>query len=84
MTLGTPFLYDVQLCSYRYLLEGYGDLKFPWQIRVVEFVCVANVFVRYQFEVPSDERMPMSYGEISEGHLVSAADLGFQVVNLAG
>jgi hypothetical protein len=53
-------------------------------IHLVEFVCVANAFVRYQFEILSAERMAVSGGEISERHLVSAADLGFQVVNLAG
>jgi len=82
--LWDAFLHDIQLGPDRYLLQSYGHLKFPWQIRVVEFVRVAKAFVRHQLQVRSAKGMALSCGEVSERHLVGAADLGFQVVNLAG
>src|SRR5262245_20434727 len=39
------FLDNVQLRSARYFLEGYGRLHFSRQVRVIEFVRVANAFV---------------------------------------
>src|SRR5438552_4172040 len=85
MTVGiSRWPHDAQLSSDGYLLQGYRHLKFPWQVRVVELVRVANAFVGHQFEILSAEGVSMSCGEIRERHFVGAADLGIQVVDLAG
>src|SRR6266511_2628955 len=81
--IGYPFLHNVQFGPYGHLLQGYRHLNFPWQVRIIEFVRVANAFVRHQFEILSAEGVAMPCGEIRERHLVGAADLGIQVVNLA-
>jgi hypothetical protein len=44
---------------------------------------VAYPFVWYQLEILSTERVAVAGGEIGERHLVSAADLGVEVMNLA-
>src|SRR5439155_1203753 len=64
-------------------LRCYCHLNFPWQVRIIEFVRVANAFVRQQFKILSAEGVAASCGEIRERHLVGAAHLGIQVVNLA-
>src|SRR5437867_1247601 len=44
---------------------------------------LTNAFVRRQFDVYSAERVALARAEIRERHLVSAADFGVQVMNLA-
>src|SRR6059036_4004503 len=72
---GYPFLRDVQLGSAEYLLQGDRRLHFSREVRRVEFVCIADALVGRQFEIGSTEGVALTGGEISEGHLVSAADL---------
>src|SRR5467141_1304551 len=79
-----PFLHYVQLSTARDLLQGYSRLHFSGQIRVVEFVRVANAFVWHQLKILSAERVAMARGEVCERHLVGTADFRIQMVNLAG
>src|SRR5207253_1062557 len=53
-------------------------------IRVIEFVGVANPFVRSQFNVRPAEGMTLARREIRERHFVSAANLGVNLVHLSG
>ena len=67
-----------------HLLQGDRHLHLAGQVRVVELVRVADALVRRQLEVGAAERVALAGGEVRERHLVGAADLGVQVVNLAG
>src|ERR1700693_1752783 len=78
------FLHDVQLGPDRYLLQRYRCLHFPWHVRVVKFVRVANALLRHQFEILASERMAASRGEICERHLISTADRSVQMMHLPG
>src|SRR5215831_12950743 len=78
-----PFLYDVHLSPDGQLLQRYCRLHFSREIRVVECVCVANTFMRHQFEVPSSEGVTAARRKVREGHLVCTTDFGIQLVNLA-
>ena len=80
---GHPFLRDVQFGSAEYLFQRNRRLHFSGQVRIVEFVRVADAFVGRQFEIGSAERVALAGGEISERHLVGAADFRVQVMNLA-
>lgn len=55
-----------------------------WEIGIVERIRVAYPLVRRQFQVGASERVALAGREISEGHLVGAADLGVEVMNLGG
>ena len=81
---GHPVLHYAHLSPGRNFLQGYRHLHFPRQVRVVEFVCVADAFVWRQFEIVSAEGVAMPGAEIGEGHPVATADLGLQVVDFAG
>src|SRR5258708_32974667 len=78
-----PFLGDVQLGSAEHLLQDERRLHFAGQVRVIEFIRVADMLVGRQFEIGSAERVALAGGEISERHSVSATHLGVEVVNLA-
>src|SRR6266403_1766591 len=80
---GHAFLHNVQLRPAGHFLEGYGRLHFPGQVRVIEFVCVANTLLWLQLDIGSSERMALAGSEISERHLVGAADLCVHLVNLS-
>src|SRR5579859_1219758 len=58
--VGHPFLKNAQVGSHRDLLQGDCNLEFTWQIRLVEFVRVANALVRDKFEVGTAERVGAS------------------------
>jgi len=79
-----PFLHDVELRPDGYLLQGDRHLHFPWQVRIVKLVRVANAFGRHQLQILATEGVAVTGGEIGERHLVGAADPGIHVVNLAG
>ena len=78
------FLNDIQLCPAGHLFQGYNCLHFPRQIWVVELVCVANTLVWHQFKELPAEREALAGGEVSEGHLVGAANSSINMVYLAG
>jgi hypothetical protein len=80
---GHTFLRDVQFGSAGYLLERNRRLHFSGQVRIVEFVRVADAFVGCQFLIDSAERVALAGGEISERHLVAAAHFRVQLVDLA-
>src|SRR5213596_3293060 len=61
-----PFLHYVHLSTARNLLQRYSRLHFSGQIRVVEFVRVANAFVGHQFKILSAERVAMACSEVCE------------------
>jgi len=77
------FLHDVQFRSARNLLQSDRRLHFSRQVRVVEGVVVANAFVGFQLDVFAAERVTLARGEICKRHLVTAANFGLHVVNLA-
>jgi len=78
------FLHDVQFGSTEHLRKRHSDLHRAGQVRVVELVGVTDPFVRDQLKVLSSEGVAESCREGRERHLESAADLGVQVVDLAG
>jgi hypothetical protein len=80
---GHPFLRDVQFGSAEYLFQRNGRLHFSGQVRIVEFVRVADAHVGRQFEIGSAERVALAGGEISEQHLVGATDFGVQAMNFS-
>jgi hypothetical protein len=80
---GHAFLRDVHFGSAEYLLQLNRRLHFSRQVRIVEFVRVADAFVGPQFVIGSAERVALAGGEISERHLVGAADFRVQVMDLA-
>src|SRR6478609_5450780 len=51
-------------------------------MRIVEFVGVANPFVRSQFDVRPAKRMTLASREIRERHFVSAANFGVHLVHV--
>src|SRR2546425_3510457 len=81
--LGYPFLDYVHLSTAGHLLQRYRRLHFSGEVRVVEFVRVANAFMWHQFKIFSAEGVAVACGEVREGHPVGAADFGIYVVNLA-
>src|SRR2546425_2506597 len=78
-----PFLDYVHLSTAGHLLQRYRRLHFSGEVRVVEFVRVANVFMWHQFKIFSAEGVAVACREVREGHSVGAADFGIYVVNLA-
>jgi hypothetical protein len=78
-----PFLRDVQFGSAEYLLQRNRRLHFSGQVRIVEFVRVADAFGERQFVIGSAERVALAGAEISKRHLVGATDFRVQVVDLA-
>jgi hypothetical protein len=77
-----PFLRDVQFGSAEYLPQRDRRLHFSGQVRIVEFVSVADALAGRQFMISSAERVALAGAEISERHLVSAADFRIQVMDL--
>jgi hypothetical protein len=65
------------------LPERYRRLHFSGQIRVVEFVSVADAFVWRSLNILATERVTLLGGEVRERHPVSAADFCLDVMNLA-
>src|SRR5207245_8913685 len=78
-----PFLDYVHLSTAGHLLQRYRRLHFSGEVRVVEFVRVANAFMWHQFKIFSAEGVAVACREVREGHSVGAADFGIYVVNLA-
>ena len=70
--------------SARNLFQRDRRLHFAGQIRIVEFVRVANPFVRSQFDVRPAEGMALARGEIRERHFVTAANFGVHLMHLGG
>ena len=52
---GHALLDDVHLGAAQHFLQGDGHLHFPGQVRIVEFVGVAEAFVRHEFEITPAE-----------------------------
>jgi hypothetical protein len=77
-------LHDVHLGADRDLLQRDRRLHLAGEVRVVEGVGVANALVRHQLEVRAAERVGLPVAEVGERHPVRAADLGVQLVHLAG
>ena len=57
----------------------------------VTVVCISpgrfgssNAAVRHEFQILAAERMTMAGGEVGEGHLVGAADLGIHLMHFGG
>jgi hypothetical protein len=82
--LGYAFLRDVDLGPAGYLLQGHRRLHLSGQVRILELVRVTDARVRHQFEIGAAKRVTVAGAEIRERHPVRAADLGLQVMNLAG
>jgi hypothetical protein len=80
---GHSFLRDVQLRAAGHRVQRDRGLHFAGQTRGIEFVRVADAFVRLQFEIGSTEGVALTGGEIGERHLVGAADFCIEVMNLA-
>lgn len=81
---GNSFLHDAQFSPTRNLLQGNGHLHYPRQVRIVKAVRVADALRWNQLEILTTEGMAFAGGEVGERHFEAAADLGLQVVNLAG
>jgi len=81
---GHYFLLEVQFGAAGHLLQGDCRVHFAGQVRVVEFVGIADAFVGLQFEIGAAEGVAFASGEIGERHLVGGADFRVQVVNLGG
>src|SRR5881394_3749454 len=79
-----PFLDDTHLRADGHLLERDRGLHLAGQARVVELVGMANAFIRHELEIRAAEGVTGAGGEVREGHLVGAADLRIDMVNLAG
>ena len=77
------FLHNVQLRPAGYFFERYRRLHFSGQIRVIEFVCVANVLVWLQLDISPAEGMALAGSEIRKRHLVGATDLCIHLMNLS-
>src|SRR6185295_5793633 len=67
-----------------HLLERDRRLHLSRQARIVERVGVANALIRHELEIRPVEGVTGARGEVREGHLVRAADLRIDVVDLAG
>src|SRR6266571_3524623 len=80
---GDSFLGDVQFGSAEHLLQYDRGLHFSRQVRVIEFVRVADALVRRKLDIGAAERVAFAGAEVSERHLVRSADLSLQVMNLA-
>src|SRR4051794_38142023 len=51
------FLNDVQLRAYRYVFQRHRHLYIAGQVGIIEFVCVAQAFVRNELNVFTTKRM---------------------------
>jgi hypothetical protein len=81
---GDAFLGDADFGAAKDLAENDRGLHFAGEVGVVEFVAVADAFVRFEFEVGAAEGMGLAGVEVGEGHFVAAADLGVEVMDFAG
>jgi hypothetical protein len=54
------------------------------EARIVEFVRVAQAFVRNELDIFAAKRVAVARREVPEGHFERAADLRFQMMHRAG
>src|SRR4051812_19691539 len=78
------FLNDVQLRADRYVFQRHCHLYIAGQVRVIEFVCVTQAFVRNELDIFAAKRIALPGREVSEGHLEGAANRRFQMMHDAG
>jgi len=81
---GDAGLGDVEVGAAEHFFQLDSDVHFSGEVGVVEFVGVADAFVRDEFSVDTAEGVAGARGEVGEGHFVGAADFGFEVVDFAG
>ena len=76
-------LHHIHLGAAKHFFQGDRDRDFSGQIRIVKLVRVAKALVRHQFDIFPAEGVTLAGREVCERHLVCAANLGVQVVDLA-
>lgn len=65
-------------------LEENCHVEHPWQVRVIELVCLANQFVGHKFKILTAKRMAIARREIVKRHPQGAAHPRLHVVHHAG
>jgi hypothetical protein len=74
---------DAQIASAKDGFEGDGSLHFAGQGRGIELVGITNAFVWDEFQICSAEGMAFTGVEIGEGHPVTTADFGIELMDFA-
>src|SRR5262249_24327676 len=82
--IGNAFLNDVHLGAAGDLMQGDRRLHLARHARVGESVRLANTLMRDQLEIPSAEGVTLPGAKVRERHLIGAADLGVEVMDLPG
>src|SRR5206468_5462248 len=82
--VGDAGLRDVDFGADRNLFQRHGHLNFTGQVRIVEFVGVAETFAGDEFEIFAAEGVAVARREIPERHFERAPDVRLEVMHRTG